>query len=560
MVLFGRNTRLLLSFLILISCVPKNPTEESSVEDKAIGDTQLATSDQGVVVTAHPLATRAGVMMLEKGGNAIDAAVASAFALSVVEPSMSGLGGRMQAILQTATGEVHGVDATTQAPMNYDSETAPQAGYGYPTIGIPGVVMGLTTLLEDFGTLPLEVVMEPAIHYAENGYKLLHLAARRRGSAIKYIREFEGTSMYFLSGDTTHQENELFVQTDLANTLKLISENGPDVFYKGEIADKIIEDIHAHGGVIDKESLATYEAVKSEIVSGSYRGYDLHGLWMPSFGAITTEMLQILENLPMSELSEAEWGSAVYQANALAYKDRRKQREGDNSDLLTSKEYAKTLADSITIGAEVGEVIAEIRPANEPGSWIASLGHTSHLSVADKQGNVIALTQSLGPNMGSKVVTPGLGFLYAATLGGYLGDFEPGQRASSHISPYLVTKEGKPFIILGAAGGSRIITAIVQVISRVIDRKMKIGNALAAGRVHAVDTAILIETHEGSSWMTEDIQNLKEMGLNVVEVERPGRFGRVHAIYFDQATNQWIGAADPDWEGTAVAPRETDNN
>ncbi len=554
MVLFGRNTRLLLSFLILISCVPKNPTEESSVEDKAIGDTQLATSDQGVVVTAHPLATRAGVMMLEKGGNAIDAAVASAFALSVVEPSMSGLGGRMQAILQTAKGEVHGVDATTQAPMNYDSETAPQAGYGYPTIGIPGVVKGLTTLLEDFGTLPLEVVMTPAIEYAENGYKLLHLAARRRGSAIKYIREFEGTSMYFLSGDTTHQENELFVQTDLAATLKLISENGPDVFYKGEIADKIIEDIQSNGGVIDKESLATYEAVKSEIVSGSYRGYDLHGLWMPSFGAITTEMLQILENLPMSELSEAEWGNAMYQANTLAYKDRWKQRE---ADLLTSKEYAKALADSIVIGVEAEMVISDSKASNEPGSWMASLGHTSHLSVADKQGNVIALTQSLGPNMGSKVVTPGLGFLYAATLGGYLGDFEPGQRASSHISPYLVTKDGKPFLILGAAGGSRIITAIVQVISRVIDRKMKIGNALAAGRVHAVDTAILVETHEGSSWMAEDIQNLKEMGLHVVEVERPGRFGRVHAIYFDEASNQWIGAADPDWEGTAVAPGES---
>jgi len=552
----GRNPCLQLSFLILLSCVQSSPTEESSVEDKAIGDTQVAASERGVVVTAHPLATHAGVMMLEKGGNAFDAAVASAFALSVVEPSMSGLGGRMQAILQNVAGEIHGIDATTQAPMGYDSQTAPQAGFGYPTIGIPGVVKGLTTLLEDFGTLPLKIVMAPAIDYAENGYKLLYRAARRHGSAIKYIREFEGTSMYFLNGDTTHQENELFVQTDLANTLRMISENGPDVFYKGKIADKIIADIHANGGVIDKESLATYKAVKSKIVNGSYRGYDLHGLWMPSFGAITTEMLQILENLPISELSEAEWGSAVYQANILAYKDRWKQREGENADLLTSKAYAKMLADSITIGVEAMEVVGKIRSASEPGSWIASLGHTSHLSVADKDGNVIALTQSLGPNMGSKVVSPGLGFLYAATLGGYLGDFEPGQRASSHISPYIVTKDGKPFLILGAAGGSRIITAIVQVISRVIDRKMKLEDALSAGRVHAVDTAVLVETHEGSSWTSEDIKNLRELGLNVVEVDRSGRFGRVHAIYFDAASNQWTGVADPDWDGTALTPQK----
>ncbi len=126
--LIGRNTCLLLSFFILLSCVPQSTTEESSLEDKAIGDTQVDASVQGVVVTAHPLATRAGVLMLEKGGNAFDAAVASAFALSVVEPSMSGLGGRMQAILQTATGEIHGIDATTQAPMSYDAETAPKAG------------------------------------------------------------------------------------------------------------------------------------------------------------------------------------------------------------------------------------------------------------------------------------------------------------------------------------------------------------------------------------------------------------------------------------------------
>ncbi|MCB9239296.1 MAG: gamma-glutamyltransferase [Cyclobacteriaceae bacterium] len=539
--------RLAFILLVLLASACQTPNETLS-ENR-----QSASSPNGMVVTAHPLATAAGVAMLEKGGNAIDAAVAAAFALSVVEPTMSGLGGRLQAIVRTADGVVTGYDATTQAPLTYDQATAVRASSGYPTIGVPGVVKGLTTLLAEKGTLTLAEVMAPAIKLADEGYKVLPGEAHRRASAIKTIRKFKGTSQYFLHGDTTHLAGEEFVQKDLANTLRAIREGGADVFYKGSLAKKIVEDMKANGGYLDSLSLASYTVNKSLVVKGDYRGYTLNGLWMPSYGAIAIEMLQIMENFPLDKVTDAEWGRIVYRANELAYDDRDAQEGEENAKQLTDKAYAKRLADMIreetlpkAAHLGTGEAI--------PESWMALQGHTTHLSVADKEGNVIALTQSLGPNMGSKVATPGLGFLYASTMGGYLGDIQPGQRASSHISPFIVTKDGQPYLVLGAAGGSMIVTAVVETISRFIDRKLDLAGAIAAGRVQASDSSMLVETHLGSSWTKEDIEQFKGWGLPVKAVDRPASFGRVHAIYYDASDKTWYGVADPDWEGTAAAP------
>ncbi len=530
-----------LLFVFLFSCQNAKYEDEKSTDQNS----QIATSAGGVVSSAHPLATKAGLSILEKGGNAIDAAVATGFAIAVVEPSMNSLGGRFQAIIRESDGAISGIDATTQAPLSYDPATATQSRNGYPTIGVPGVVKGLTTLHEKHGTMDLATVMEPAIKYAERGFQLLPLAARRHAAAIDHIRKYEGTSRYFMNGDTTYLAGELFVQKDLANTLKLIAEQGSDVFYKGEIAEKMVADVQANGGYLDMESLAAYEAKESKIVKGSYRGYDINSLWIPSFGAITIEMLHIMENLPMHEYSEAEWANAFFQANTWAYKDRRRQDSEEMADLLTSKEYAKAKLDSINMQNGKAAAMAYLP------DWMTKDGHTTHFSVADKDGNMLAVTQTIGPNMGSKVATPGLGFLYATTLGGYLGDFKGGQRAASHISPTIVTKDGNPYLVLGAAGGSRIPTAIVQTISRMIDRNMNLPDALAAGRVHSVDTAALVETHEGSSWSAADIEELKQIGLEVVEVDRTGAFGRVHAVYFDSENKIWTGSADPDWEGSS---------
>ena len=535
-------------FVVALSCKEKseNTTKVISIVDE--NDPQVSISENGAVSTAHPLATEAGVAMLEKGGNAIDAAVAAAFTLAVVEPSMSGLGGRLQAIVMNSEGKIAGVDATTQAGIDYDPETAPKGQYGYATIGVPGVVKGLTKLLSDYGTLELQTVMKPAIDLAENGFVVLKGEALRQSLAMDKIKEFEGTSKYFLNGDTTYVEGSKLVQKDLANTLKLIATEGEKAFYVGEIAKKIVDDVQKHGGTLSMEALAEYQARDADLVSGSYRGFGLHGLYIPSYGAITIEMLQILENFDMANMPETTWAEIVYQANKKAYEDRWNQQDLVAGKRLTSKEHAQKLADEI----EVFPKREAAMHLDMPPSWTKN-GHTTHLSVADGEGNVIALTQSLGPIMGSKVATDGLGFMYAATLGGYLGDMKPGQRAQSHISPFIITKHGKPYLVLGAAGGGRIPTAVVQVASRVLDEKMPLNKALAAARVHSADTLMLVETHEGT-WTPKDLSQFKQDGYSILEVNDRGRFGRVHAVMKDTITGEWIGAADPDWEGTAESP------
>ncbi|OIN56122.1 gamma-glutamyltransferase family protein [Arsenicibacter rosenii] len=513
--------------------------------------TQVVTSDKGVVTAAHPLAVRAGTIMLEKGGNAVDAAVATGFALAVVEPSMSGLGGRLQAIVRLPNGDIRGVDATTQAPASYQAATAPKGADGYATIGLPGVVAGLTKLLQQYGTLPLAVVMAPAIRYAEEGFAVLPGEAARQASVKKMLMKYTGTRRYFLKQDSIpYKAGEILVQTDLATTLKAIAEGGRDAFYKGAVGQKIAADIQANGGVFTAQDLADYQALDAQLLSTSYRGYDVHALSMPCYGAITLEMLNLMETRPLSRYSDADWASSLYQAMKLAYRDRPKQKK-DSIQILVSKAYARTLAGQMQIAGPAAQ-------ARVTGSDTLSVGHTTHLSTADQSGMMVALTQSLGPVMGSGVATPGLGFMYAQTLGGgYLASMKGGERASSHISPVLLTKGGKPFMALGAAGGDLIPTAVVSVISRVIDRKLPLATAVAAPRVHPADKeTMLMETRTGLGWEAAVVDAEKARGFTVREVPQSGRFGRVHAIRFDTRKKRISGAADPDWEGEARAPQK----
>ncbi len=512
---------------------------------------QNDTATKGMVSAAQPLATLAGQQMLKKGGNAVDAAVAAAFALSVVEPSMSGIGGRLQAIIRLPNGEVHGIDATTEAPMRYDTATSPLVRYGYGVIGIPGVVAGLTKLQREHGNLPLETVMKPAIKYAEKGFPILKGEALRHAGAFDLMTQFEGTKQHFLNNGATYKEGEKWVQKELANTLSLISKGGHDAFYKGEIARKIVADFQAKGGILTMEDLANYKARDSRILSSSYRGHDLHGLWIPSFGAITIEIMKILEALPMDELDETDYALSIAQAIELAYKDRKAQLVANTDSIitvLTSNENGAKLAKEIKlINHSIGAIDQEV-----PDAWLAKEGHTTHLSVADESGLMVALTQSMGPNMGSKVVSPELGFLYAVTLGRYLGVYLPGQRAASHISPMLVSKDGQPFMALGAAGGSRIPSAIISVLSRMIDQDMSLGNALKAARVYHDGKELYIEAHEGSGWKSSYTTAIEAAGFPIKVLDTKARFGRVHAVHYDAERKIWIGGADPDWEGAVT--------
>ena len=545
-----------LIFLTIIFVVSCTQLAHQSDDIRQIQQQKVVRSKNGVVTTAHPLATNAGIEILESGGNAMDAAVAAAFTLSVVEPSMSGIGGRAQILIYTVDKEVHGIDATTQAPAYYEFDDTAGVEYGYQTIAVPGVVKGLTDGLKDFGSLTLEQVMEPAIGYAQNGFSLLPGEAYRQESVKDILNEFAGTRQYYMNEDSTAKHaGQWIIQSDLARVLKSISEKGPDVFYKGWIAQSMVADIRENGGFLTLKSLSDYKAERSHIVDGSYRSYGLKALWLPAYGAITIEALQILEALPVNLNENRAWGRAVYHAIKSAYLDKKEQKTLDDAERFTSKSWAKKRAAGTPfMNGSVNDASSKVIKDSIPRVQKDPEGHTSHLTIVDKNGMIVSLTQTIGPTMGSKVATPGLGFLYAQTMGGYLGKVEPNLRVPSHISPIIVFKNDKPFLAMGAAGGSRIPSSIVNVISRIIDHDLSLEAALNSPRVHPIEEGISLEVVDKVSWNNNDSTYFSKLGYTVEMKRLPGQFGRIHAVILDTLTGEWIGCADPDWEGTSAFP------
>jgi gamma-glutamyltranspeptidase/glutathione hydrolase len=410
---------------------------------------------------------------------------------------MSGIGGRLQSIYKTADGNIAGVDATTQIPLSYNSENSSSESYGYKTIGIPGVVAGLIKLHEEHGVLDLKTVMTPSIRYAEEGYMILTGEAKRQASVKNIIESFDGTKLYFLNSEgDSFMPGDIVFQKDLANTLRSISENGKAGFYEGEVAEKIVNDIQSNGGLITLEDLKNYSALDSKVLTGNFKGYDIHSLYLPSYGAITIQILQILDNLKIE--SEKEWAIKISTASKRAFEYRYHQNNPDSLKSILSYDNAMQIANEIN---NDNSLFALKNKSDETLSSNLTIGHTTHLTAADQNGNVVAITQTLGPNMGSKVATKGLGFLYNVTmgpyLGGYLGEDQPGDRVSSHISPTLFTNGDEVVLALGAAGGQRIITAITQVAYRYLAQKIPLSDALFFPRVYKDDGILYIENHLG---------------------------------------------------------------
>lgn len=516
-------------------------------------------SDDGMVSTAHPLATEAGVLMLELGGNAADAATAAGFAIAVVEPTMNSIGGRNQILVRRPDGSFHGIDGTTQAPWDYDPDTAERASHGYAVIGIPGAAAGLLKLHEEHGSLPLDIVVAPAIDYAEAGFRLLPGDAARQASAAEDALLFPGTAAaYYKPDGSPYRAGEILVQPDYAATLRKIVGGGHDAFYRGEIAQAMAADFRANGAPIDLDDLAQYVAEDSRIVRGSYRGYEIVGTDVPAAGVLAIQALHVMERFDPGQMTEAEWFAVTGQALAMASSELRVLGPDTAAIRATSKEYAASIAERIVApaGAAVGASGGPALPAASEPDAAHLIGHTTHLSTADADGMVVSLTQTLGPNMGSKVVTPGLGFLYASTLGGYLSSVdEPGERARSNICPFIVLRDGEVVMVLGAAGGGMIPPAVVHAITRVIDFGMELPEALAAPRVvGGSGGALRAETSPGIGWTDLELAEMRAMGFEVEEVSRSGAFGRVHGIQRDPGTGIWIGGADPDWEGVARGP------
>ncbi len=546
---------------------------EDDLRTESSGPGKVSRSHRGAVVSQAPLATEVGASVLGRGGNAVDAAVATAFALAVVEPSNSGLGGRTQILIRSPEGSFFAIDGTTQVPAAYPADTvlAPDAGVGYGAIGIPGTVAALEKALLQHGTWSLDQVLAPAVRLAQDGFPMTEAQARALAGVRDDLVRFEGSRSAFLRPDgTPYQPGDRFVQADLARTLRILADGGAAAFYEGEIAAAIAEDMEANGGYVEASDLASYRPRDALLVEGTYREHELVATYLPAAGANTIEMLQILEHFDLAPVAgSAAWAALVAQAVNLGFQDRLSDlaRMGPaetfplpgNAAELTSKSWAAERARAVRVPETVEQAESE---GTRSGSFPE--GHTTHLSVVDAAGGAVALTQSLGPSMGSRVVTPGLGFAYAATMG-YLSGLArssgvralgPGDRASSRQSPMMVLRNGELWMVLGGSGSRRIVSALVQVVSRSVDQGFPLADAVTAARVHvepAEPDVVHTEVSAHAAWSEGDRRFLRGFGFQVRD-QHEQSFGIVSAVAIDPRTGELVGVADPRGAGSAAGP------
>ena len=483
----------------------------SSSSGASAASREAVYGDGAMVSSRSTLASTAGVKIMKQGGNAIDGAVATAFALAVTYPSAGNIGGGGFAVIYFQDGKVITQDHREMAPaaahrdMYLDENGDEIKGLSRSTLlaaGVPGSVEGLLSLLEEYGTNTRKEVMAPAIKLAEEGFLLDPLLAEHINSAGQALLKNPAAAKKFTIDGRSLQAGDTWKQPDLAKTLRLISDKGRDGFYDGETADLIVQEMLKGGGIISHEDLANYRAVYREPVHTNYRGYDVWTMGPPSSAVLVLQMLNMLEPFDLRSMG---WGSSeaihlMIEAERRAYADRA-EHLGDSDfydvplDMLVDKKYAarrfsdfnkKKASTSNTIFAGVG-------PAKE------SL-ETTHFSVIDKSGTAVAFTTTLNSPYGNKIVIPGTGIL----LNNEMNDFSvkpntanqfdligreanaiaPRKRMLSSMSPTIVSKNGVPVLVTGSPGGSTIITTTLQVILNVVDHEMPLEDAVSLPRFH----------------------------------------------------------------------------
>ncbi|KQI04338.1 gamma-glutamyltransferase [Campylobacter jejuni] len=518
----------------------------------------------GLVLSSHELANKIGKEVLDKGGNAIDAAVAVGYALAVVHPAAGNIGGGGFAVIHLANGENTTLDFREMAPlkasrdMYLDSKgeiIKDASTIGYLAAGVPGTVKGMSAMLDRYGTMKLKDLMAPAIKLAEKGYLINDRQEQTMLEAKDMFKEFPSSSKYFLKKDgSTYKSGDLFVQKDLAKTLKLIAKEGPDAFYKGKIADLIAADMAKNKGIITKEDLAQYQAIWRKPVEGTYRGYDIISMSPPSSGgAHIIEILNIMENANIENLGFASSKTLHIMAEAM------RQAYADRSEYMGDPDFVKIPLDKLTSKEYAKEIYAKI-PKDKalPSSKVKpGLGHnTTHYSVLDSKGNAVSITYTINASYGSGATVEGAGFLLNdemddfsikpgvpnlyGLVGGEANAIEPKKRPLSSMSPTIILKDGKVFMVVGSPGGSRIITTVLQVISNVIDHKMDISTAVESPRFHMQWLPDEIRTEPFG--IIKDVQNnLEKMGYKIT---KEPYMGDVNAIMVDPKTGKIIGSMD----------------
>ena len=520
----------------------------------------------GMVVSQNALASRIGVEALEDGGTAVDAAVATAFALAVTHPTAGNIGGGGFMVHRAASGEAVAYDFREVAPAGSsptmwfedDEYSFARHHLSHLSVGVPGTVAGLYLAWQDHGRLPWRRLVEPSIALARDGFVVTHGLSASLARALERMSQYPPSVAHFSKHGVPYEAGETFAQPDLADTLERIAAQGPAGFYEGETARLIADEMRKNGGLITEADLANYEAKKREPIRGTYRGYDIISMPPPSSGGtVLVQMLNVLEEYDLASLGfrSAQTVHLIAEAMRRGYADRALHL-GDPDfnpsmpiDRLTSKSYADGQR------ASIDENAASV---SSPTSftWPAESPETTHFSVVDRERNAVSLTYTLEFGYGSGIVVPGAGFL----LNNEMGDFNAGpdttnadgligtepnltrprKRMLSSMTPTIVAKDGQLFMVTGSPGGRTIINTVLHTILNVVDFGMNVQEAIDAPRFHHqwLPDRINYERHGLSP---DTIGLLEARGHALREV---GGQGVAEAILFDVEANMLAGALD----------------
>jgi gamma-glutamyltranspeptidase/glutathione hydrolase len=526
----------------------------SDAPPSAVPMEKLAQSPSGMVATGSEPATAAGVEILERGGNAADAAAAAAFALMVTDPANTSLGGRVQLLVFDPRSGITAIDGATRVPTQPlpEREDPTMERGGFATVPVPGSVAALERLVRDHGRLPLETVMEPAIRLATEGFEVPERLAQAWARAASALALDPGASAHYLKPDgSAFQAGERFYQPALALLLQAIADSGSTTFYHGSIAERLSQEIAEGGGFTSRDDFAAYEALDGEVVGTVYRDRQVFAAGGRGWGDTLVQMLNMLAQFQVG-LGDPSGDELELMARiiAQAMADRPQvigslapRPDGIALSTLSSLEFAQQRA---------GQIRSALRDGHSPatGRGIRN-DDTSHLSVMDAEGNAVALTTSIGPAFGARVASPTWGMLFAHSYR-MRAQPEPGARDLTEMTPTIVMSGDRPELVLGAAGSERIPTSVFQVISHVVDRGWNLERAMRAPRIFALGGEL--RAHD---WLDPSLQDdLASRGFEIrtVSVGDSPHLGLVHAAGFDPMGQIFVGVADDGDSGAAAGP------
>ena len=527
-----------------------------------------ATGSRGVVAANNPIGSAAGVEMMAIGGNALDAAIATLFTLNVVEPQMVGALGAGWMNIRLADGTAITIDNYSTAPAaatphmyrpifdtwpDYMRTEGSENIIGYLSVGVPGALKGWAEVVENWGRLDWETVMQPAIRYAERGFRSSEYLRTAIMDQRDELARFPETARTFLPNGEPPAGGDLIVQSDLAESLRTIAKEGADVLYGGALGQVIVDDVQKNGGLLTIADLRAYRTIRRKPIISTYREFEVTVPSPPCSGGV--HLLQILHLLEDLDVASLGFGTAdsihlLAECFKIAFADRTAYM-GDPAQMdvpiewLISAEYAAQRRADINM-----ERASYPDPGSSPSPESAS---TTHLTAADSDGNIAALTQTINEGFGSRVIVPGTGLFLNNTMAlfdphpGHPNSVASGRRMVSSNSPTIISKDGRPFMALGTPGGVRIFPSVAQAIVNVIDHRMTLQEAVEAARVWTQGQALEVE-----SAVPKKVRNgLSARGHDLLEVKSVA--GGMNGVIFDHDAGMISGAACWRADGAPIA-------